>query len=160
MKSLAPLVDRLSGGALVIARLTITAMAVMMVGDVLLRQFFRAPIRGAYEIVGLLGAFSVAFALPYIQRARGHIVTEFLVERLPTRVRRPLAFVTLLLEGLFFVVLTWQFVHAAAAMRLAGQVSDVLHLPYAAVYATLAVAFGLVVLVILQQLQEYRRAPG
>ncbi len=52
------------------------------VADVILREF-KMPIVGTYEIVSLLGAIVIGFAIPQTSLERGHVLMDFLTERLP-----------------------------------------------------------------------------
>ncbi len=148
--------DRIVLGAsqacFVVARLAIAAMALLVTLDVILRMGWRAPIPGAYELVGMFGALAVAGALPHIQRTGSAIVIGFLVEMLSPVAQRRIGKVTLLIEAAFFAVLTHQFRIATQGAYVSGQVSDILNWPLWWVYALSTMGFGVVTLVALWQL--------
>ncbi len=145
-------VARLSDGCLLVAKASIAGMALLVTLDVILRLVARAPIKGAYEVVGLLGALALAGALPHIQRSGAFIVVETLTETLKGAARRVLRRSMLLLETVFFALLAVQFVAGTRAMRLSNQVTDILNLPVWLAYAAISVGFLAVTLVCLVQL--------
>jgi TRAP-type C4-dicarboxylate transport system permease small subunit len=48
------------------------------------------PLKGAYELVGFLGALGVAFALGYAQMIRSHIAVRILATQYSKRTQRAL----------------------------------------------------------------------
>jgi hypothetical protein len=66
------------------ACLAVVVMMLLSCADVALR-LFGAPIPGAYEMVGFLGAVIVSFALAYTSLQRGHVAVEVIFEKLPMK---------------------------------------------------------------------------
>ncbi|TFZ00591.1 TRAP transporter small permease [Ramlibacter henchirensis] len=147
-------VARLSDFCLVVAKACIAGMTLLVTVDVILRLVARAPVRGAYEVVGLLGALAVAGALPHIQRTRAFIVVETLTETLKGAARAWLQRAMLLVETIFFALLFVQFAAGTQAMRVSRQVTDILNLPVWLAYAAIAFCFACVTLVCLWQLLQ------
>ena len=58
-----------------IAGWTLVGMMLLTAADVILRAF-RRPILGTYEIVSLLGAIVIAFAMPQTTLQEGHVSVE------------------------------------------------------------------------------------
>jgi TRAP-type C4-dicarboxylate transport system permease small subunit len=145
-------VARLSDACLWVAKVSIAGMALLVTLDVVLRLVVRAPIQGAYEVVGLLGALALAGALPHAQRTHAFIVVETLTETLKGTARSLLRRAMLLIETLFFGLLAFQFVSGARAMHTSGQVSDILGWPVWLAYAAISTGFVAVTLVCLRQL--------
>lgn len=109
-------------GAAVVAMMTLTCL------DVILR-FFRHPIAGTYEVVGLLGAVFVSFSLARTSVDQGHIAVDFLVLRLGHRARSAVEAVNAGLCALLFTVVARQCLHYAQDLKLSGEVSMTLQLP-------------------------------
>ncbi len=151
---------RLADACLVVAKACIGGMALLVTMDVILRLVARAPIQGAYELVGLLGALALAGALPHVQRSRAFIVVETLTEALKGRARARLQRAMLALETLFFGLLAVQFLAGTQAMRSSQQVTDILHLPVWLAYAAITAGFVAVTMVCAWQLVQPLGAEG
>ena len=61
-----------------IAGIFLITMIVLTCANIFSRLFW-IPIQGAYELMGLMGAIVVSFALGYTQIKRGHIAVNILV---------------------------------------------------------------------------------
>ena len=59
-----------------IAGAALTAIVFLTVSDVILR-LFKQPILGTYEIVSLLGAVVIGFAIPQTSIDRGQVLMDF-----------------------------------------------------------------------------------
>jgi TRAP-type C4-dicarboxylate transport system permease small subunit len=121
-------VERLASLFNTIAAAAVVGMMVLTCLDVGLR-FFRHPIPGTYEIVGLLGAVFVSFALARTSVDQGHIAVDFLVQRLPRRVQYVVEAVNAGICALLFTVVAWQCVRYAADLRASGEVSMTVQIP-------------------------------
>jgi TRAP-type C4-dicarboxylate transport system permease small subunit len=109
----------------------VTALTVMMlltIADVALRTF-SSPIPGTYELVGILGAIVIGFSLPYTTVKKGHVVMDFLTEKLPRPVRSFLYIVTRILAIAFFVIAAWNLCRLGADYSKAGEFTLTLKLP-------------------------------
>jgi TRAP-type C4-dicarboxylate transport system permease small subunit len=60
-----------------IAGAALAAMMFLTVADVVLR-YFKMPIVGTYEIVSMLGAIVIGFAVPQTTLERGHVLMDFI----------------------------------------------------------------------------------
>jgi TRAP-type C4-dicarboxylate transport system permease small subunit len=94
--------------------------------NVCLRFFFNAPYRGAYELVGFLGAIVIAFALGYTQKRKDHIVVDILTEKFPKRVNRILDGINYLITTIFFTIISWQVFIWGMKISKSGEVSETL----------------------------------
>ena len=65
-----------------IAATAVFAMMSLTCVDVFLRYFFRMPIPGTYEIVALLGAAAVSFAMAHTLAKKGHVAVSLVVQLL------------------------------------------------------------------------------
>jgi TRAP-type C4-dicarboxylate transport system permease small subunit len=89
-----------------VAGIALTAMMFLTVADVILRTFKR-PIVGAYDLVGLLGAVVIGFAIPQTSRVKGHVLMDFLTGRLSHTAQSVLHVVTRLLAIATFAIIGW-----------------------------------------------------
>jgi TRAP-type C4-dicarboxylate transport system permease small subunit len=111
-----------------IAMLSVCAMMLLTVSDVILR-LFRRPITGAYELVSLAGTTFVSFSLAFTSVERGHIAVDFLVQKLRTRGQRVVDSITSFVCTALFGFISWQALRYAANLRSTGEVSLTLQVP-------------------------------
>jgi TRAP-type C4-dicarboxylate transport system permease small subunit len=111
-----------------VAASAVVMMMAVIVCDVVLR-FFRIPLPGAYDVIGLLGAVVVAFALTYTSIQRGHIAVDFIYQKVPDRYRPIFDIFNELCGCVFFLLLAWQCFVYAGALKNAGEVSLTIQLP-------------------------------
>ena len=120
--------DNLSAAFNWVAGVSILVMMILTCADVVLR-FFRHPIPGTYEIVGLVGTVGVSFALAYTTVQQGHIAVEFLVRKMSEKVQETIAAGVDLASTLLFGIITWQSVIYALDLRRTGEVSLTVEIP-------------------------------
>jgi TRAP-type C4-dicarboxylate transport system permease small subunit len=131
-----------------IAAAAVVIMMVLTCADVILR-FFRHPIPGTYEMVGLLGAIVVSFSLAHTSVMRGHISVEFIVQKLPKTVQIVIDGINSLLGTALFGLITWQSLLYASNLMHTGEVSLTLQMPiYPFVYG-IAIGSGMLCVVLL-----------
>jgi len=123
-------------------------MTVLTCADVILR-LFRRPILGTYEIVGFLGAAVAAFAMAHTTIHRGHVAVEVLVSRLPVRVQVIIYLVTHLLGVVLFALIGYECVRFGNDLRLTGEVSLTLQIPFFPVLYAISFSSLVVCLVLL-----------
>ncbi len=111
-----------------IAAAAVVGMMTLTCIDVLLR-FFRHPIPGTYEIVGMLSAIFVSFSLARTSVDRGHIAVDFLVQRLPRRMQHGIEATNACICALLFTVVCRQCVSYARDLKHSGEVSMTLQVP-------------------------------
>jgi TRAP-type C4-dicarboxylate transport system permease small subunit len=98
--------------------------------NVVARFFFNAPYRGAYELVGFMGAIVIAFALGYTQKRKDHIVVDILTEKFPKRVNKILDGVNYFITTIFFAIVSWQVFVWGMKISKAGEVSETLKIMF------------------------------
>jgi len=123
-----------------IGELALTCMMLLTVVDVIGR-FFRHPIFGSVELVGLFATIIVATALPYTYKKDGHVGVEILVRLLSKKAQIRIDIVTRLLSLVLFSLITWQMFIYAEDIKLSGEVSMNMELPIH--YIVYLLAFGL-----------------
>lgn len=109
-----------------IALLGMTALAC---ANMLMRPM-GAPIAGAYELIGFLGALVVAFSLGHSQLNRAHISVDILTTRYSEKTRRLIDAVNSFLCMIFFLLVTWRTAHYATTIWRRGETSETLRMIY------------------------------
>jgi TRAP-type C4-dicarboxylate transport system permease small subunit len=144
---------RLSSWMETIAGIALIAV-MLLIGVDIIGRIFGYPIPGTYELVSLAGGLIIGLALPATSRAKGHVSTDFLLEKMSPRVRRVLAFATRSIGILVFLLTGCGMVLMGARLRTSGEVTAVLSLPF--YYATYAIggAFFVQALVLLSEMLE------
>ncbi len=110
------------------AAVAVVVMMAVVVCDVTLR-FFKIPLPGAYDVVSLLGAVVVAFALTYTAIQRGHIAVDFVYQKVAQRYRPLFDIFNESCGCVFFALLAWQCFVYAGVLKSAGEVSLTIKLP-------------------------------
>jgi len=134
-----------------IAGSAIVAMMLLTCTDVVLR-YFRKPIPGTYELVCFLGAVAVAFAMAHTSVEKGHVAVSFVVSLLPQRIQGLIESITTSFGLIFFVLIAWQSVIYANDLRLSGEVSLTLELPFYPFVYGISFSAAIVCLILLSNL--------
>jgi len=129
MQKLLGAVHKISKGLNVIAAAMLAFMILLTVADVILRSA-RAPIVGTYEIVGLLCAILISFAIPFTTWKRGHIRVDFFVEMLSPMARKIVNVVAKCLGIALFVLIGWNLIVFGMDLAKAGEVTPTRHIPF------------------------------
>lgn len=106
----------------------VAGLILVTVGDVVGRRF-GFPVKGAYDLVRLLGAVAMACALPLTKAVKGHIAIEYFFQKLGPRGRAATDTAMRLVLLALFALLAWQFVRQGQAFRAGGEGTATLHLP-------------------------------
>ena len=145
MKRFLTAVSRLSKMINVVAGMALTAMMLLTVADVVLRYLGR-PILGCYELVSLGAAVVIGFSLPYTSWVKGHIGVDFLLLELPKWRRGVVLIFTRIMSIALFAVIGAYLIKKGLYMRMTGQVSMTLQVPF------YPVAWGVAVCCFIQSL--------
>lgn len=144
-------IDNLSGAFNWLAAGAILAMMLLTCADVILR-FFRHPIPGTYELVGLMGTVAASFALAYTTVKKGHIAVEFLTRRMPEKAQSVVAAGGEFVSVLLFGIITWQSTVYALDLRRTGEVSLTIEMPVYPFVFSIAIGCCLACLVLARDL--------
>ena len=121
-------------------------MTAIACANIFLRPF-GYPWKGAYEMVGFLGAIVFAFGLGYAQITGSHISVTVLDPLYPKMLKRLLNSINSFISMGLFSVLAWRLFRYAAMIARSGETSDTLRIAfYPFIYA---VAISLVLLALL-----------
>jgi len=133
----------MAAAALIVVMLIVCA-------NVIGRSFWETPVKGTVDIVSLLGAIVVGWAIAYTQVFKGHIRIDLLVERLPPRIQHIVDSVIDLIGFALFALISWETIIFAKANFEVGELSEVLKLPitpFASVVAIGCIALTLVLFI-------------
>ena len=112
----------------VISGIGIAAMIVVICADVILRRFDH-PVKGAYDIVKIAGAITLATALPYTTAVKGHVAIEYFFHKLNRTGRIIVDTLVRFLGIALFGFLGWRSFLYGVEMHRSGQVTQTLQLP-------------------------------
>jgi len=120
--------ERLSGVMFIIAGLALVGSMFLTVADVTLRSF-GMPILGTFELIGLLGAVVIGFAIPQTSRLGGHVIMELIAHKLPAIWQRVLQIVTRIMGIGLFGLIAWNLWSMGDDFRRVGEVTPILSVP-------------------------------
>lgn len=135
----------------IIASVAIFSMMALTCADVILR-LFRMPIPGTYEIVSFMGAVAVSFAVAHTSVEKGHVAVSLVVQLLPERAQAVIESIIAALGMILFALIAWQSVLYGLDCQSSGEVSLTLQLPFYPIIYGVALAAGVVCLVLLVDL--------
>lgn len=125
----------------IVASASLVVMMLLTCADVFMRYVFSKPIIGTYDLVSLMGAILVSFAMPYTMLKKGHVAVEILILHLSRGKRLIIETFTHLVGISLFVVLIWQAILVARDMKAVGEVTPTLHFPFYPILYCMAVCF-------------------
>lgn len=108
--------------------LAVAGIVLVTVADVVGRRF-GLPVKGAYDLVRVLGAIAMVCALPLTKAVKGHIAIEYFFQKLGRRGRAATDTLMRLVLLALFGLLAWQFVLQGKAFLESGEVTATLHMP-------------------------------
>ncbi|MDD2240565.1 MAG: TRAP transporter small permease subunit [Kiritimatiellae bacterium] len=112
----------------VVGSLAVVGLVGVTVADVIGRQF-GLPVKGAYDLVRVLGAVAIACALPLTKAVKGHIAIEYFFQKMDRRGRAVVDTLMRLVLLVLFGLLAVQFVRQGLLFRDSGEVTTTLHMP-------------------------------
>jgi TRAP-type C4-dicarboxylate transport system permease small subunit len=123
-----------------IAEVVVVLMMMITVMDVVLRTF-GTPIPGTYELVAMMGALVVGFAIAKTSWDRGHVYVDMLIENRSPLVKNVFFISTRILGITIYSLITWSLVRKGMIFHRSGEVTMTLRIPlYPAAFA-LALCF-------------------
>ena len=120
---------KLCRSLLLISGLTLAFMLLFTLTDVVMRAFGK-PIVGDYEVISFLGAVVVGFAIPYTSLLKGHVIVDFLLEKLPKNAKAGMEVATRIMGIALFLWMGWNFVDMSLDLIKSKEVTPVFRLPY------------------------------
>ena len=146
--------QRVSKVAAIIAAVVLAAMMLLTVADVTGRYFFNSPVKGTWEIIGLLLVCAGTWGLGYCQVQKGHISITVLIERFSRRVQAIIRSVTYLIGLVGFSLLCWRmFLMAIRYLTTMKEyVTETLEIPYPPFMFMLSIGAGIMSLILIVDL--------
>ena len=141
----------------VVAAVVLAAMMLLTVADVIGRYFFSRPIKGTWELVGLLLVCAGTWGLGYCQMEKAHISITIMYDHFSRRVRALMSTLACLIGLGGFSLICWQtFVLAKKYFFLPrGDETDTLGLPYSPFILLLSIGAGMMVLILILDVIRY-----
>lgn len=128
MEILSSIVRRVTKVGTVAAGVFLLGAMLLIVTGVIVR-FFNIAIVGSFELMQLMMAVTIAFALVYAALQKGHVVVKIIVSRFPTRLGAIVGIAVSFLSLAIWGLMSW----AAAQMvyeKGLREVSETLEVPY------------------------------
>lgn len=97
--------------------------------DVLGRNLFQMPIRGTYELVGLMMVTVIFLSFGVTEKHREHIEITFLTERWSPRTQAVLGALNKLVSFVLLLIIVWQFYVYTVRLYAGHNVTTYLHIP-------------------------------
>lgn len=148
MKTIFGAIKFLSGMMYWIACIAIVSIVVLTVCDVVLRRF-GMPIAYTYEMVMFLGTIAIAFSVPQTTLDKGHVLMDFVTDKVSERWQKILHFITRCLGAGMFAIFAWRMFVLGSNLRRAGEVTPILQIPLHPVAFGVGVCFAVECLVLL-----------
>lgn len=138
----------LGRGMTFISCLGLVAMMTVICVDVFLRVAGH-PVKGAYDIVRVAGAVTIACSLPITTAMKGHVAIEYFFRKLNRRWRVAVDSAMRALMIVAFAVAAYECVGYGFRFLRNNQVTDTVQIPIFWVHWLMALSFGVTALVVL-----------
>lgn len=107
LKKVNGIFDKFELSLSVIGGIALIMMMLLIVLDILLRNFMNSPIKGGKELVELLMIIFIFFGYAYTQKHKGHIGIDFIIDKLKGLSKRVILTMNLVLTIIINVLLTY-----------------------------------------------------
>ncbi len=136
-----------------ISAVSVCATILVVCADIFLRlPFINRPFTGAYDIVRIAGAITLAAALPYTTAVKGHVAIEFFFHKLGRKSRVVVDSGMRLLSIVMFAFIAWRSFLYGFDLYSNNQVSQTLKMPIFWVPMFIGFCCAVVALVIVHHL--------
>lgn len=98
--------------------------------DVVGAKLFLWPLPGAPEVISFSQILAIAPAIAFTLLLGRHIRVEFIIGRLPKRVRAAISSLSSFLSLILFVLLVWQSYLYGVSLQKAGEMGSTSYLPF------------------------------
>jgi TRAP-type C4-dicarboxylate transport system permease small subunit len=135
MKTITLMIKKSVIWANTVAEVILVLMMMITVVDVVLRSV-GTPIVGTYELVAMMGAMVVGFAIAKTSWDRGHVFVDFLIENRSAAVKNAFFIATRIFGIAIFALISWNLVKKGMLFHKSEEVTMTLRLPlYPAAFA-------------------------
>jgi TRAP-type C4-dicarboxylate transport system permease small subunit len=139
-------IEKLSDSLFFVAGLSIILMVFMTTLDVVMR-FFRVPIKGVYDIVTILSAIGISFAIARTTLQKGHIAVNLVTRLLPQKIQNIIAVITNIISFTFLFFLARELWKYGAHLSIIGEVSLTIQIPFYYIIYSISVSIFLVCII-------------
>ena len=147
VKGISRTLDKIAGAFIVVVML-------LVVSNVVLRGIFNHPIKGTYELVGLLTAVAVSMGLAYCALQKGHIAVGFVVEYFPKKIQLIIDILNHFAALCFWSFTTWFLIQYGHTMMKKGLVTATAEIPVYPFVYFISCGFLVLCLVLMIALKE------
>jgi TRAP-type C4-dicarboxylate transport system permease small subunit len=98
--------------------------------DVIGAKFFLWPVPGATEVISFSQILAIAPAIAITLLLNRHIRVEFIIMRLPKRIRGAINSFSSFLSLVIFVLILWQSLLYGQSLQRAGEIGSTSHIPF------------------------------
>jgi len=98
--------------------------------DVVGAKLFLWPVPGATEVISFAQVLAIAPAVAFTLLLGRHIRVEFIIMRLPIRIRESICGFSSLLSLITFVLILWQSFIYGQSLQRAGEIGSTSHIPF------------------------------
>ena len=137
----------------------LVSMVLITCANIVLRWFW-VPLRGTFELMGLMGAVVATFALAYTQAKKEHISVDILIQIFPQGLRRFFAVINDLVCICFSVIVSWQVIKIANNLLSSGEVTETLRIIFYPFTYAVALGFIALSLIFLTDICKFLLAKG
>lgn len=116
-------VFRLIGGGALLGMLSIACANMIL-------RVFGFPIKGSYELIGLLAVITYASALGEAERANVHMRADIISSRYEAKVRNSLNFFASIIMAIFFFIIALKMLNWGFKVYATGERTETLRLRY------------------------------
>lgn len=140
----------------IIASVLVLIIMLLTVADVTGRYLFNFPIQGTIDIASALLVASTLLTLAYIQHKDKHIYVDFIVTRVPPKVRHTMELFALIIFFLIAAIGAWRCAPDMVMSWQTGEAtSGIIEIPYAPLRTVVFFSFVLLTLCLLIQLIQF-----
>ena len=154
MKTYEKIVRFLAAGTFYVTMIGLSAIAGLTFLDVCLRYILNRPILGGYDITRVMLVVTVACAFGYTQLRRGNMAIDLLLLKLSRRQRAMVDSVYDAIALCFFSLITWQAFRHGNALRMTGDATETVLIPFYPFVYIIAFNMGVVCLIFGLQLAK------
>ena len=127
-----------------VSAVTLAVMMMVTVIDVMGRNFFLAPLKGAFELVGILLVIAGSWGMGYCQLLDGNIRINVLFDRFPSLIRSILNFSAFLICLAVLGTMFWQSLLRTNeyVYKDLGAITETLSMPFWPFMLMMTIGFG------------------
>jgi TRAP-type C4-dicarboxylate transport system permease small subunit len=145
--------SRISAWMEILAGIALIAV-MLLIGSDIIGRIFGCPVPGTYEIVSIAGGLIVGLALPATSKAKGHVSADLLTGKLSEKHKLVLAVMTRLIGILIFLLAGYGMIMMGIRLKVSGEVTAVLALPFYYVAYAIGGAFLIQALILFSEISD------